>query len=82
MRRKRGSDHHRTSRLKQVEMIALSHAILSVCARAEELGKSALLSKKTMQILGDILTSRVSLKHTNRRGKLSVNHGRKTLIYR
>jgi hypothetical protein len=47
--------------------------------RTEE---SPLLSKKTMQHLGDILPSRVSLKHTNRRGELNVNHGSKSLIYR
>jgi hypothetical protein len=45
----------------------------------KELGKSTLLSKKTMQ-LGDILASRISTEHTNRRGKLSVNHGSKTLV--
>jgi hypothetical protein len=82
VRRKRGSDHHRTSRLKQVAMLALSHAILGMGARAGELGKSALLSKKTTQQLGDILTSRISPKDTYRRGKLSMDHGSKTLIYR
>src|SRR3954454_21954078 len=50
--------------------------------RTGELGKSALLSKKATQHLGDILTSRVSPKHMNGRGKLSMDHGRKTLIYR
>jgi hypothetical protein len=62
-------------------MLALSHAILGMGARAGELGKSALLSKKITQQLGDVLTSRISPKDTYRRGKLSVDHGSKTLIY-
>jgi hypothetical protein len=32
--------------------------------------------------MGDILPSRISLKHTNRCGELDVNHGSKSLIYR
>jgi hypothetical protein len=35
-----------------------------------------------MQYLGDILSSRISSKHTNRRGEVGVNHGSKSLIYR
>jgi hypothetical protein len=82
MRWKRRGNHHRTSRLEKVTMFALSHTILSVSTRTRELGKSTLLSKKTTQQLGDILASRISMEHTNRRGKLSVNHGSKTLIIR
>jgi hypothetical protein len=78
VRRKRGNGHRRTSPLKKVAILALNHAIL----RTRELGKSTLLSKKTTQHQGDILTSRVSSKHTNRFGILSMDHGSKTLIYR
>jgi hypothetical protein len=63
-------------------MLALSHAILSVSAETGELSESPLLSEKTTQHLGDILSSRVSSKNTNRRGELGVNHGSKLLIYR
>jgi hypothetical protein len=63
-------------------MLVLSYAILSVSARTGELSKSPLLSEKTAQHLGDILPSRISSKHTNRRGELGVNHGSKLLIYR
>jgi hypothetical protein len=63
-------------------MFALSMPFLSVSTQTKELGKSTLLSKKTTQQLGDILASRISTEHTNRRGKLSVNHGSKTLIIR
>jgi hypothetical protein len=63
-------------------MLALSHAILSVSAGTGELGESPLLSEKTTQQLGDILSSRISSKNTNRRGELGVNHGSKSLIYR
>jgi hypothetical protein len=78
---KRGGDHHRTSRLKKVAMLALSNAILSVSTRTRELGESTLFGKKTTQHLGDILTSRVSTKNTDGRGKLGVNHGSKSLVY-
>jgi hypothetical protein len=61
-------------------MLALSHAILSVSARTGELSESPLLSKKTTQQLGDILSSRISSKKSNRRGELGVNHGSKSLI--
>jgi hypothetical protein len=60
MRRKRRGNHHCTSGLKKMTMLMLSNAILSMCARAGELSKIALLSKNTTQLLGDILTSRVS----------------------
>jgi hypothetical protein len=63
-------------------MLALSHAILSVSARIGELRESPLLSEKTTQYLGDILSSRISSKNMNRRGELGVNHGSKSLIYR
>jgi hypothetical protein len=63
-------------------MLTLSNAILSMAARTRELSKSALLSKNTTQLLGDILTSRVSTEHMNRCRKLSEDHSRKTLIYR
>jgi hypothetical protein len=82
MRWKRRSDHHRTSSLKEMAMLTLSHAILSMRTRTRELGEGALLSKNTTQMLGDILTSRISTEHTNRRRKLSKNHGCKTLINR
>jgi hypothetical protein len=62
-------------------MVALSHAIPSMSARTGELSKSPLLSEKTTRHLGDILPNRISLKHTNRRGELGVNHGSKSLIY-
>jgi hypothetical protein len=63
-------------------MLALSHAILSVSAGTGELSKSPLLSEKTTQHLGNILSSRISSKNTNRRGELGMNHGSKSLIYR
>ena len=63
-------------------MLALSNTILSVGTRTRELGKTTLLGKKTMQHLGDILTSRVSSKDTNGHGELGVNHGSKSLVYR
>jgi hypothetical protein len=62
-------------------MLTLSNAILSMGARTGEQSKSALLSKNTTQLLGDILTSRVSTEHTNRCRKLSEDHSLKTLIY-
>jgi hypothetical protein len=81
MRRKRRSNHHGTSGLKKMTMLTLSNAILSMGAHTIELGKSALLSKNTTKLLGDILTSRVSTKHMNRCRKLSDDHSRKALIY-
>jgi hypothetical protein len=63
-------------------VLALSHIILSVSARTGELSECLLLSKKTMQHMGDILPSRISAKHTDRRGELGVNHDSKSLIYR
>jgi hypothetical protein len=63
-------------------MLALSHAILSVSAGTGELSESTLLSEKTTQHLGDILSSRISSKNTNRHEELGVNHGSKSLIYR
>jgi hypothetical protein len=69
------------SNLKKMTMLMLSNAILSMGTRTGELSKSALLSKNTTQLLGDILTSRVSTEHTNRCRKLSADHSRKTLIY-
>jgi hypothetical protein len=82
MRQKRGRDHHRTSNLKKMTMLTLRNAILSMRTRTRELSESALLSKNTPQMLGDILTNRVSTKHTNRYRELSVNHGNKELINR
>src|SRR3954465_14944902 len=81
MRRKRRSNHHGTGGLKKMTMLTLSNAILGMGARTGELRKSALLSKDTSQHLGDILTSRISTKHTNGGRILSTDHGRKTLIY-
>jgi hypothetical protein len=81
MRRKRKSNHHGTSGLKKMTMLTLSNAILSMFARTGELSKSALLSKNTTQLLGDILTGRVSTEHMSRCRKQSEDHGRKTLIY-
>jgi hypothetical protein len=49
--------------------------------RTRELSKSTLLSKNTIQMLGDVFTSRVGTEHTKRRRKLGKNHGCKTLIY-
>jgi hypothetical protein len=63
-------------------MLALSQAILSVSTRTGELSESPLLSEKTTQHLGDILSSRIISKNTNRSGELGVNHGSKSLIYR
>jgi hypothetical protein len=63
-------------------MLALSHAILSVSAGIGELSESPLLSEKTTQHLGDILSSRISSKNTNGLGELGLNHGSKSLIYR
>jgi hypothetical protein len=62
-------------------MLTLSYAILSMRTRTRELSKSTLLSKNTAQMLGDILTSRVSTVHTNMRRKLGKNYGCKTLIF-
>src|SRR4051812_36155654 len=81
MRRERRSNHHGTSGIKKMAMLTLSNAILGMCARTGELSKGALLSKNTSQHLGDILTSRISTKHTNVGRILSTDHGRKTLIY-
>jgi hypothetical protein len=81
MRQKRRSNHHGTSGLKKMMMFTLSNTILSMGAPRGELSKSALLSKNTTQLFGDILTSRVSMEHTNRCRKLSEDHCRKTLIY-
>jgi hypothetical protein len=69
------------SGFKKMTMLTLSNGILSMCARTGELSESALLSKNTTQLLGDILTSRVSTEHMNRCRKLSEDHDRKTLIY-
>jgi hypothetical protein len=63
-------------------MLVLSHTILSVSAGTGELSESPLLSEKTTQHLGDILSSRISSKNTNRHRELGVNHGSKSLIYR
>jgi hypothetical protein len=49
--------------------------------RTRELSESTLLSKNTTQMLGYVLTSRVSTEHTNRRRKLGKNHSMKMLIY-
>jgi hypothetical protein len=68
------------SHLKQMAMLALNHAILSVSSRIGEL--RLLLSEKISQGLGDILLSRVSPKQTNTWGELSVNHDSNILIYR
>jgi hypothetical protein len=81
MRRKRRSNHHGMSGLKKMTMLTLSNTIPSMGARTGELSKSSLLSKSTTQLLGDILTSRVSTEHMNRCRKLSEDHSRKTLIY-
>jgi hypothetical protein len=81
MRRKRRSNHHRTSSLKKMKMLTLSQAILSIRTRIRELSKSTLLSKNTAQMLGDVVTSRVGAKHMNRHRKLGKNHYCKTLIY-
>jgi len=61
-------------------MLTLGDTILSMGAGTRELSKGALLSKDATQVLGDILSCRISTKNTNRRGILSTNHGRKTLI--
>ena len=61
-------------------MLTLSHTILSVGAGTRELGKGALLSENTAQNLGDILSSRVSAKDTDRRGELCEDHSSKALI--
>ena len=79
---KGSNNHQRTSRLKQMTMLALGNAILSMSTRTRELGKSTLFREKTTQQLRDILSSGVSTKCTNGRGKLGVNHGSKTFIYR
>jgi hypothetical protein len=81
MRRKRRSNHHGMSGLKKMTMLMLSNSILNMGARTGELGKIALLSKNTTQMLGDILTSRISTEHMNRCRKLSEDHSRKALIY-
>uniref|UniRef100_A0A8R7NZG1 Uncharacterized protein n=1 Tax=Triticum urartu TaxID=4572 RepID=A0A8R7NZG1_TRIUA len=50
VRRKRGSDYQRTSRLKKVTMLALNHtiAILSMCTRTRDPCKITLLGKDYM----------------------------------
>jgi hypothetical protein len=63
-------------------MLTLGDTILSMGTGTRELGKRALLSKDTTQVLRDILSCRVSTKHTNGSGILSTNHGHKTLINR
>jgi hypothetical protein len=62
-------------------MLTLSNTVLGMRTGIGELSESALLSKNTTQQLGDILTSRVSMKHTNGCRILNADHGRKTLIY-
>jgi hypothetical protein len=62
MRWKRGGNHQHMGRLKHMTMLALSHAILSVSVGIGELSESPLLSEKTTQQLGDILSSRISSK--------------------
>src|SRR4051812_32128181 len=81
MRRKGRSNHHDTSGLKKMVVLTLSNAILGMCAGTRELSEGTLLSKNTSQHLGDILTSRINTKHTNGCRILSMDHGRKTLIY-
>jgi hypothetical protein len=81
MRQKIRSNHHRTSNLKKMTMLMLSHAILSMRTRTRELSESTMLSKNTTQMLGDVLNSRVSMEHANRYRKLGKKHGCKTLIY-
>jgi hypothetical protein len=51
VRRKRSGNLQRTGRLKEVMMLALSHAIpsMNMSTRTRELSKSALLSKKRAQ---------------------------------
>jgi hypothetical protein len=49
VRRKRSGNHQRTSRLKKVTMLALSHTILSMSTTTRKLRKSTLLSKKSAQ---------------------------------
>jgi hypothetical protein len=71
VRQKRGSYHYRTSRLKQMAMLLLSHAILSTSARTGEPSESPCSARK-----------RVNPKHMNRLGELGVHHDRKSLIYR
>ena len=39
-----------------------------------------MLSKDSTQQLGDILSTRVTIEHMNRRRELSVDHGSKRLI--
>jgi hypothetical protein len=82
MRRKRGSNHHSTGSLKNMTMLTFGDTILSMGAGTRELSKGTLLSKNTTQVLGDILSCRISTKDTNRRGILSTNHGNKALINR
>ena len=72
MRRKRRSNHHSTGGLKNMTMLTLGDTILSMRTGTRKLSKGALLSKNTTQVLRDILTSRISTKHTNGRGILSV----------
>jgi DNA-binding Xre family transcriptional regulator len=80
MRRKRGGNYHRTSSLKKMMVLTLSNVILGMRIRSRELRKSTVLSKNTTQMLGDILTNRISTTHTNICRELSENHGCKTLI--
>src|SRR4051812_19825897 len=79
VRGKGSSDHHCTSSLKKMTMLTFSHAILSMRTGTRELSKGALLSQNTTQVLGDILTSRVNTKRTNRHRVPSKNHGYKAL---
>lgn len=61
VRRERGSDHQRTSSLKKVTMLALSHTVPSLSTRTRELSKVALLSKESMQQTRDILTCKAQV---------------------
>lgn len=47
MKQKRRSNHHRTSSLKTMKMLALSNAILSMRTGTRKLSESALLRKDT-----------------------------------
>jgi hypothetical protein len=61
-------------------MVTLNNDILNMRTRTRELSESALLRKNTTQMVGDILTRKINMKHMNMYREMSVNHGNQTLI--
>jgi hypothetical protein len=61
-------------------MFSFSNTILSMSTRTRELSKSTIWGQKLSKSIGQILTTRVRAKNSNRCRKLCVNHANKGLI--